>query len=123
MAEVTARTSVPSGQRVESTQLNRVAEALRTQETFDRAQVAWLMATAQRWGFEAGYEEGRRDELMLASVAASYAHDGSSFDARVTECDNRQRARRQESDAAARLPRPGDYRPERGQRDKGQVAA
>jgi hypothetical protein len=112
---------VPPSNDSATTDLDRVAAALRGQGTFNRAQLAWLMAAAQRWGYDVGYEEGRRDELALASIAAAYAYDGSSFDARVTERGNRQRALRQESDAAASLPRPGDYRPA-GQ-DEAQVAA
>jgi hypothetical protein len=102
---------VPPSNDSATPDLERVAAALRGQDTFNRAQLAWLMAAAQRWGYDVGYEDGRRDEIALANIAASYAYDGSSFDARVTERGNRQRALRQEADAAAGLPRPGDYRP------------
>lgn len=106
MAEVTARTGVPSDQPVDSTQLNRVADALRTQQTFDRAQVAWLMSAAQQWGYDVGYEDGQRDELALACVAATYAYTGS-FAGTAREIGKRDR--RQEADATARLPRVGDH--------------
>lgn len=108
MAEVTARTSVPSDQRVESTQLNRVGEALRTQQTFTSEQLAWLMGAAQRWGYEAGYEDGRADEISLSAVTAHYAQLGP-FSAELTWRETSKRARRQESDSSARLPRIGDH--------------
>lgn len=86
-----------------------VAEALRTQETFGRAQVAWLMSLSMGWGYDLGYEDGQRDELALASVAAAYSST-KTFSAEVTERGIKQRNQRREADAAARLPRPGDYR-------------
>src|SRR5690348_8926433 len=121
MAEVTARTGVPCDQHVESTPLNRAADALRSQETFDRDQVAWLMSQAQRWGYDIGYEDGQRDERELASIAAAYAST-SSFSAEATARDIKKRNRRKEADAAARLPRPGDFRGREGQADS-RVAA
>lgn len=89
--------------------LDRVVGALRDNDTFTRAQVAWLMMHAQRWGYDVGYEDGRRDELALATIAAEYAYTGTPFSARITERGLRQRAYRNECDAAAHLPRPGDF--------------
>jgi hypothetical protein len=88
---------------------NAVAKALREQQSFDRDQVAWLMSRAMSWGYDLGYEDGQRDELALATVAAAYRHVGP-FSAEATERSIKQRNLRRESDAAARLPRPGDYR-------------
>lgn len=101
--------------------LEPVVAALQSQETFDRAQLAWLMAQAMRWGYDLGYEDGQRDEIELASVAAAYAHTGD-FSAEATLRDIKKRNRRQESDAAARLPRPGDFKG-RGGQTATQVAA
>lgn len=86
-----------------------VAEALRTQDTFDRAQVAWLMSQAIRWGYDLGYEDGQRDEQALATVAAEYANT-HPFSARETVASLNRRRYREQCDAAARLPRPGDFR-------------
>jgi hypothetical protein len=120
MAESTAHCANPVGQPVESGRLDRAIVALRDEETFDRAQLAWLMAQAMRWGYDLGYERGQRDELGLATVAAAYAHTGS-FTAENTAREVKKAAYRRECDAAAKLPRPGDYRPAR--QDDGQVAA
>ncbi len=89
--------------------LDPVVAALRENASFDRAQVAWLMAQAQRWGYDVGYEQGQRDERELASIAADYAYTGS-FSAENTLRDLKKRDRRREADAAARLPRPSDFR-------------
>lgn len=89
--------------------LDRVVAALRDNTSFDREQAAWLMSQAMRWGYDLGYEDGQRDELALATVAAEYACDGPPFSARITERGINQRAYRAECDATARLPRPGDF--------------
>lgn len=99
--------------------LDRVVVALRENDTFNRAQVAWLMSLAGRWGYDAGYEDGQRDEQALANVAAQYA-DRAPFDGRVTASAARKVAYRAECDAAARLPRPGDFK---GRQRTGQAAA
>lgn len=75
---------------------DRVAEALRTQHTFTRDQVAWLMATAMRWGYE-----NRVAEENAAWPAPKIFTLGRWFD---------QATERAKADAAARLPRPGDFR-------------
>ena len=100
MAEVTARTSVPSDQPVESTQLNRAVEALRTQETFTRAQVAWITHTAFRWGYE----------LRVDEENAGWPDPTVLFNAGDTIKAINQRAYRQQCDTAGRLSRSADYR-------------
>lgn len=79
--------------------LDPVVTALREQETFDRAQVAWLMHTAYRWGYEARVDEENHDWP-----------DPSVFCAGNTIKAINQRAHRAECDQAAGLPRPGDHR-------------
>jgi len=96
MAEVTARTAVPCDQPVESTQLNHVAEALRGRDMFDRAQLAWLMSVAYRWGYEA-----RVDEENGAWPPGPIKVAGRWYE---------QAVEREKADATARLSRPGDYR-------------
>ena len=91
--------------------LDPVVAALRDRETFDRTQIAWLMSQAMRWGYDLGYEDGQRDELALAGVAADYAYTGS-FNAEVTAREARKRAYRDECDQAARVPRTIDRRAE-----------
>jgi hypothetical protein len=76
-----------------------VADALNRNTSFDRAQVAWLMNEAYRWGYEA-----RVDEENVAYPPASIFIAGEHF----RDLD-RQRYRA-ECDAAARLPRPGDFK-------------
>lgn len=89
--------------------LDRVVAALRDNTSFDREQAAWLMSQAMRWGYDLGYEDGQRDEQALASVAAEYAND-HPFSAQATIKSLEKRAYREECDAAARLPRPGDFK-------------
>jgi hypothetical protein len=88
--------------------LDPVVAALRQNESFDRAQVAWLMSLAGRWGYDAGYEDGLRDEQALASVASAYALLGT-YSGENTAREVKKVERRRESDEAARLPRLGDY--------------
>jgi hypothetical protein len=76
-----------------------VSHALRTSETFTRDQVAWLMAEAMRWGYER-----RVDEENAAWPADSYFVAGELFR------DLDRKAYREACDAAARLPRPGDFK-------------
>ena len=99
MAEATARTSVPSDRRVESTQLNRAVDALRTQETFNRAQVAWIMHTAFRWGYE----------LRVDEENAGWPDPTVLFNAGDTIKAVNQRAYRRQCDTIAKLPRPTDH--------------
>jgi hypothetical protein len=76
-----------------------VAEALRTQDSFTRDQVAWLMAEAMRWGYEL-----RVDEENVAWPADAYFIAGELFR------DLDRKAYREALDARARLPRPGDFK-------------
>jgi hypothetical protein len=89
-----------------------VAEALRTCETFTRDQVAWLMAEAMRWGYEQ-----RVDEENEAWPEASYFVAGEL----IRDLDRK--AYREACDAAARLPRPGDFRGVQAEAPPLQVAA
>lgn len=89
--------------------LDPVVTALREQETFDRAQLAWLMNEAYRWGYEA-----RVDEENSAYPPPSVFASGQHF----RELDRKNY--RDECDAAARLPRPGDFK---GVPNERQVAA
>jgi hypothetical protein len=77
-----------------------VGAALRTQETFDRTQVAWLMSQAMRWGYESRVDEENGCwpdvELMFNAGEAVKAAERKRL--------------RDAYDAAARLPRPGDHR-------------
>lgn len=85
-----------------------VVTALLTQETFDRAQLAWLMLLAARWGYEA-----RVDEENSTYPPPPVFAMGRWFD----QVDERRKA-----DAAARLSRPGDFKGV-GQEHSDQVAA
>lgn len=98
MAEDTARTSVPSDQQVEPTELNRAAHALGTQQTFTREQVAWLMAQAMRWGYE-----NRINDEETAWPPDDYFIAGEL----IRDLDRKKR--RDEWYASARLPRRGDF--------------
>lgn len=88
---------------------DRVAEALRTQATFTRAQVASLMAAAMRWGYELrddedrGYQAGYR--TRVAEENATYPPPLSFTFGRWYD----QAVERQKADAAAGLPRPHDF--------------
>lgn len=75
-----------------------VEDALNSQETFTRAQVAWLMSEAYRWGYEA-----RVDEENGAWPEASVFSAGETINA------IERKQLRNEADAASRLPRPGDF--------------
>lgn len=79
--------------------LDPVVTALREQDTFDRAQLAWLMNEAYRWGYEA-----RVDEENTAYPPTGVFASGQHY----RELDRKKY--RDECDAAARLPRPGDFR-------------
>ena len=75
-----------------------VAEALRTQQTFNRAQAAWLIALGYRWGYEARVDEENAGWPKPTVFCAGDVIDGID-----------QRAYRRQCDQAARLPRPGDH--------------
>jgi hypothetical protein len=90
---MTVTQSAAAGQR------HPAAEALLTQETFTRDQVARLMAHAMRWGYE-----NRVAEENAAWPPAKVFTLGRWYE----QADERAKA-----DAAARLPRPEDF-PGRG---------
>jgi hypothetical protein len=104
-------------------QTNRVAEKLLTLTTFDRTQVAWLMAQAFRCGYELRDEEDRGFQAgynaRVAEENAAYP-PAAYFIAKEHFYDLDRMAYREECDAPARLPRPGDFR---GVREREQVAA
>ncbi len=91
--------------------LERVAEALRTLDRFDRAQVAWLM---QAW-YQLGYEQRDAEDRgywagYWARVAEeNAASNGPVFSAANTVRGVNQRAYRSECDRRARIPWIGDY--------------
>ncbi len=76
-----------------------VAEALLRQQTFTRAQVAWLMAQAMRWGYE-----NRVNEENAAYPPAPYFIAGKFI------TGEERQTRREAWYASARLPRPGDFK-------------
>lgn len=75
--------------------LDPVVTALREQDTFDRAQLAWLMNEAYRWGYEA-----RVDEENAAYPPPKVFTLGRWYD---------QALERAKADAAARIPRANDF--------------
>lgn len=91
-----------------------IAAALRTQETFTREQVAWLMSNAMRWGYElrdseaeddywAGWKAHEADEIARAAAAlndftAKHVSDGLS-----------RKWLREQYDEMVRRPRPNDH--------------
>jgi hypothetical protein len=83
--------------------LDPVVSALLHAETFTRGQVAWLIAEAMRWGYEA-----RVNEENAAWPPPEIFTLGRWY----TQAEERAKA-----DAAARLPRPGDFRGREGQTD------
>jgi hypothetical protein len=99
----------------------RLALALRdAYHLFTRDQVAYLMATAARWGRESAmidlahaYELGRQAglrhvaELNLAAIRAGI--DARPFSAAETIRGIEQKQRRQAADAGARVAREGDF--------------
>lgn len=73
-----------------------MVDALRAAQSFTREQVAYLMALAMRWGYENRVAE-ENDSYPPEPVFVL----GRWYD---------QAAERQKADAAARLPRPGDFK-------------
>lgn len=53
-----------------------VADALLTQESFNREQVAWLMSQAMRWGYELRDEE---DRGWIAGYNARVAQENAAY--------------------------------------------
>lgn len=79
------------------TSIDRLIKALTDPDyLFTRDQVAWLMGTAQRWGYEA-----RVDEENASYPPPPVRVLGQWYD---------QARAREEADAAARLPRPNDFK-------------
>lgn len=78
--------------------VDRILAALRENETFDRAQLAWLMALAARWGYEARVDE---ENAGWPEPAVFCAGDT------IKAID--QRTYRAACDSAAQLPRPNDH--------------
>lgn len=64
--------------------------------TLTRGQLAWLMATAQRWGYEVRVDEENASYPPPPLMVAGRWMDQADYRRR---CDN-----------AARMPRPDDYR-------------
>jgi hypothetical protein len=73
----------------------RVAEALRTQETFTRDQATWLFQLGLRWGYEARVDEENSDYPPPMVFTLGRWYD--------------QAEERAKANAAARLHRPGDF--------------
>lgn len=92
--------------------LERVIEALRTQGSFGRAQLAWLMHNAYRWGYE---QRDTEDRGYWAGYWARVAEENSTspddkvFFAGDTIRGVNQRAYRAACDRHARVPRLGDH--------------
>ena len=93
--------------------LDPVAEALRTLQTFTREQVAWLMQTATRWGYE---QRDAEDRGFWAGYWARVAEENSAWPDDTVLFRHRdvvrainQRTYRDECDQAGRLPRLGDH--------------
>lgn len=88
--------------------------ALKNQQHFTREQAAWLMSQAMRWGYEqrddedsgfwAGYWHRVAEENAEAREEQLVFNGGATIRA------GERQARREEWDAAASLPRPGDFR-------------
>lgn len=112
MADHTAPSVNDVDQPLEPSPLNRAVEALHTQDVFDRAQLAWLMSEAFRWGYEA-----RQDEENAAWPPASYFIAGEHLR------DLDRKAYRDACDQASRLPRPGDLKGTEKRINSQQVAA
>ncbi len=105
------------------TKAGGVVAALASQETFTRAQVAWLMSEAMRWGYEARDEE---DRGFWAGYNARVAEENAAYPPPKVFTLGRwfdQATERQKADAAARLPRPGDFKGQSAPTHDAQVAA
>lgn len=106
--------------------LGSVVAALRDQESFDRAQLAWLMAEAFRWGRESAENEpapGTYRAGFEAGYNARVAEENGCYPPPKVLVLGRwydQAVERAKADAAAWLPRPGDFK---GVGSDGRVAA
>jgi hypothetical protein len=92
-----------------------VAEALRTNESFTRDQVAWLMSQAFRWGSEhampIGYGQGYADGYQLCQQEwnTAAAEQVGTFSQKDTTEGLAHKWLREQSDLRARTPRDGDH--------------
>lgn len=95
--------------------MQRALQALHTQDRFDRAQVAWLIAVAYGTGYGHGHEQGGADgiaDLYRSVFGAEREPDGESATLVIagdTIAGITRKRTRDESDRAARQPRPGDH--------------
>lgn len=99
----------PPPQHRATTEADRIAHALRTQQTFTRAQVASLIAAGMRWGSESRDEE---DRGFWAGYWARVAEENEAGPAPKVFTLGRwyeQSVERERADAAARLSRPNDF--------------
>lgn len=92
-----------------------VAEALRTNQSFTRDQVAWLMSQAFRWGSEhampIGYDQGYADGYRLCQQEWNTAavEQVGAFSQKDTTDGLARKWLREQSDLRARTPREGDH--------------
>lgn len=90
-------------------------EALATQQSFDRIQLAWLMSQAMRWGTELGREEGYESGYAAGWQACAEEVDQAAravvhnFNHRDVADGLARRWLREQYDAMLRTPRPGDF--------------
>lgn len=110
---MTVNHASPVGEGANQYRADRIAEALRTLQSFSREQVAWLMQTAMRWGYELRDEE---DRGFRAGYWARVAEENSTWPDGTILFRHRdvvrgisQRAYRAECDRAASLGRVGDH--------------
>ncbi len=92
------------------------ADALRHQQTFDREELAWLMAQAQRWGYDVGFDEGHLDGF-IAGYQLCESEWNTEAERRLnsfTDQDERDGVARdwlaEQANIAARIPRITDRR-------------
>lgn len=105
----------PSGRAV--CRATRVRIQLTLADSFNRAQVAYLMGQAKRWGAEDAYDRGLRDgmeserqrisELNLDAIRA--AVDTPAFSERFLRMEGYRRRARLEADMAAGVSWRGDH--------------
>ena len=88
------------------------AEALADQQSFTRAQVAWLMSQAYRWGYE--QHDAETCDCHAEYWAQRVAEEEEKYPAPKVFTLGRwydQATRRAQHDQEARKPRPGDFQP------------
>ncbi len=108
------QTSGDNPPQLTASTIRKAVDALNTQDSFTRTELAWFMQQAYRWGYEARDDEDRGfwagynarvDEENATTSDTSLVFDGKS-----TTDWMRRKSVRDEWDAAARLPRPGDFK-------------